>query len=339
MSQLRFGIVGTGMIAGALAVAIGKSPKGRLTAVSSRRIDKAASFVAQRPGVLAVQGVHNLVAREDVDAVYIATPTTAKEKIALAAAAAGKHILVDKPFVDEASVLRISRAAAERGLAFMDATHFVHHPRTAAIQTAIPERIGMPQSLHTTFCFPLSDHNNIRFDVGQEPMSVIGDMAWYSMRAIVEYLRPRGPVSAALTIAQKDPQTRAVLRASGVIAFEDRKVSTFDVGYTTGAVAMDLQLLGPTGMIQMDDFVLDWKDSFVFKNKDIETGYFHRTGMATRKDTTFVPTPASAAQEVLMINEFVELATSGNAAQRSAYVGASLMTQRYLDRIWAAASA
>jgi hypothetical protein len=92
-------------------------------------------------------------------------------------------------------------------------------------------------------------------------------------------------------------------------------------------------------MIQMDDFVLDWNDSFVFKNKDIETGYFHRTGMATRKDTTFVPTPASAAQEVLMINDFVELAASGNAAQRSAYVEASLMTQRYLDRIWAAASA
>ena len=46
MSQLRFGIVGTGMIAGAIADAIANSTKARLTAVSSRRIDKAVSFVA-----------------------------------------------------------------------------------------------------------------------------------------------------------------------------------------------------------------------------------------------------------------------------------------------------
>jgi hypothetical protein len=36
---------------------------------------------------------------------------------------------------------------------------------------------------------------------------------------------------------------------------------------------MDLQLLGTTGIIAMDDFVLDWTDSFAFKNPDIQTGY------------------------------------------------------------------
>jgi hypothetical protein len=52
---------------------------------------------------------------------------------------------------------------------------------------------------------------------------------------------------------------------------------------------MDLQLLGTSGVIGMDDFALDSTDSFAFKNPDIKTGYFHRTGMATRKDVTFVP--------------------------------------------------
>ena len=79
----------------------------------------------------------SLLARPDVDAVYIATPTVAKEEIALAAIAAGKHVLVDKPFVNHASVLRMTQAAAAKGVVFMDATHFVHHPRTAAIRAAM----------------------------------------------------------------------------------------------------------------------------------------------------------------------------------------------------------
>jgi hypothetical protein len=82
-----------------------------------------------------------------------------------------------------------------------------------------------------------------------------------------------------------------------------------------GAVIMDLQLLGTSGVIGMDDFVLDSTDSFAFKNPDIKTGYFHRTGMATRKDVTFVPTPSNTAAEVAMIQTFAEVAAFGNASK------------------------
>jgi hypothetical protein len=195
-----------------------------------------------------------------------------------------------------------------------------------------------PQSLHTAFYFPLSDRANIRFDAREEPMGALGDMAWYSMRAVVEYLRPAGRLATVVTVAERDPQTRAVVRASGLIAFEDGKVSTFDVGYTAGAVLMDLQFIGTAGVISMDDFVLDWTDSFAFKNKDIATGYFHRTGLATRKEATFVATPAKRAQEVLMIDAFAEMVASGSSSQRAECAEASLKTQQYLDTIWVAAS-
>jgi hypothetical protein len=100
---------------------------------------------------------------------------------------------------------------------------------------------------------------------------------------------------------------------------------------------MDLQLLGTRGVIEMDDFVLDWEGSFAFKNPEIKTGYSHKTGMATRKDATFVPTPSDTGQEVAMIEDFAELAVSGNASQRASYVEASLKTQEYLDALWVAA--
>ena len=337
ISNFGFGMVGTGMIAGVIAEAIAKAQNARLVAVSSRRIETAQSFVAERQGVAAVQGTEGLLSRADIDAVYLAIPTAAKEEIALAAIAAGKHVLVEKPFIDRASVQRMTEAAAASRVAFMDATHFVHHPRTAAIQAASGEKIGPPRSLHTTFYFPFSDRSNIRFDQRQEPMTALGDMAWYSMRAVVEYLRPAGRITKVVTVPERDPGTNAIVRASGLIAFASGEVSTFDIGYTAGTVLMDLQLLGTSGVIAMDDFVLDWADSWAFRNPEIKAGYFHRTGMATRQEVTFVPTPAKTPQEVAMIENFAELAASGNVARRAGYANSSLKTQEYLDALWMAA--
>lgn len=329
MSRIGFGIVGTGMIAGVIADAIDKSRNAKLIAVSSRRIEASQRFVANRPEVAAVQGLDDLLVRADVEAVYIAIPSAVKEQTALAAIAAGKHVLVDKPFVSHASLMRMINAAAAKGVAFMDATHFVHHPRTAAIQAAIAEKISSPRSLNTTFYFPFSDRT--------EPMGAIGDMAWYSMRAAVEYVRPQGQITKVAAVAERDPETTSVVRASGLIAFDSGEVSTFDIGYTAGVTIMDLQLLGTSGVICMDDFVLDWTNSFAFKNPDIKPGYFHRTGMATRKDVSFIVTPSNIPGEVAMIEKFAEMCASGNAARWTESAAASLKTQEYLDAIWSAA--
>ena len=85
---------------------------------------------------------------------------------------------------------------------------------------------------------------------------------------------------------------------------------------------MDLQLLGTAGVIGTDDFVLDWANSFAFRNRELKVGYSHRTGMATRKETVFVPTPASTAQEMAMVETFAELAVSGEIDQRAHYIEA-----------------
>ena len=333
MTMFGFGVVGTGMIADAMATAIGRAKNARLVAVSSRKLEAAEKFAAGREGVAAVQGFESLLDFEGVDGVYIATPTAAKEEIALAAIAAGKHVLVDKPFLNRASVVRMTKAAAARGVVFMDATHFVHHPRTGIVAA----RLGGPRSLYTSFYFPQMDRSNIRFDLELEPMGAIGDMAWYSMRAVVEYLRPKGKVTKVQTVAERDNVTGAVIRASGVIGFESGEVSTFDAGFTGATMVQDLQLLGTDGAIGMDDFVGDWTDSVAFQNPDIKTGYWYKTGLATRKDAVFVETPADTAAQVAMMENFAALAASGDLAARTAFAEASVKTQELVDAIWEAA--
>jgi predicted dehydrogenase len=324
------------MIAGVVAHALAQSTTAKLRAVSSRQLAGAQRFVADLPGVVAVQSVEALLGRDDIDAIYFAIPSVAKEAAALAAIAAGKHVLVEKPFVSLASAQRMTEAAAAQGVLFMDATHFVHHPRTAAVQAAISGTIGTPRSLHTTFYFPFPDGPNIRFDPAQEPLTALGDLAWYSMRAVVEFLRPAGRVSKAVTVPLRDPRTNAIMQASGLIAFESGETSTFDIGFTAGTVLMDLQIIGASGVVEMDDFVLDWENSWAFKNPTDHAGYFHRTGMASRHERTFIATPTTAPAEVAMVENFAALA-SGTGPAPSAFAAASLKTQEYLDALWRAA--
>ena len=267
-----------------------------------------------------------------------ARPRPRRRRSSLRAIEAGKHVLVDKPLPDADAVRRMTDAAAAAGVLFMDATHFVHHPRTAAVREATPTRIGEPKSLHTTFYFPFDDRDNIRFDTDLEPMGAVGDMVWYSMRAVEEYLRPEGEAERVAVRVERDEVTGAVVRASGLIGFADGRSTTFDTGYTAGTAIMDLSLLGTSGMISMDDFALDWTDSFAFDHPGIPTGYVARAGMAARDGFEFVPTPADAPAQVRMIERFAETVRSGDprAFERSA--ARSLRTQTLLDAVWRAAN-
>ena len=259
MAPFGFGIVGTGMIAGVIAEAIGKAKKAKLAAVSSRRMENAQNFVAKFPGAAAVEGIDALLARPDVDAVYIATPTVAKEKIALAAIAAGKHVLVDKPFDGRASAVRMTEAATAKGLVFMDATHFVHNPRTAAIQQSLARADRLAPLAAHLFLFSVRRLHTTSASIRSKSRPARW-ATWPGIRC--------GPWSNICGRKEKSPRpwpcpsghavTGAVMRVSGLIAFESGEVSTFDVGWTAGTIIQDLLLLGTTGVIGMDDFVLDW---------------------------------------------------------------------------------
>ncbi len=333
MTKVNIGIIGTGFIAKILAPEIQSSSKARLAAVSSRTLAKAEDFVASYPGAVAVEGADRLIARDDVDAVYIATPTSAKEDVASRALAAGKHVLIEKPLHSSESFKRLSALALKKGLVLMDATHFVHHPRTSAMRQHLAALIGAPRSLHTMFYFPFSDRENIRFDPSDEPMGAVGDMAWYSMRAVVEYLAPDS-FEDIKVFAERDPQSGAVIRATGVLKFDAGKTATFDVGYTAGAAVMDLTVAGTSGILTQDDFVLDWKSGFGFDNPDIPTGFIHRSGMATRKDFAFIETPGEKSQHGLMVDSFADLIRNDDDAARETWLSATAKTQGFLDAIW-----
>lgn len=101
MSQERsapvgFGIIGTGLIAGMHARALAEVPSARLAACLSRDAGRGGRF-AREHGCAACTDLDSFLARPDLDAVSICTPSGAHLEPALAAAAAGKHLFVEKP--------------------------------------------------------------------------------------------------------------------------------------------------------------------------------------------------------------------------------------------------
>nr|VFJ91378.1 MAG: Predicted dehydrogenase [Candidatus Kentron sp. LFY]VFK01726.1 MAG: Predicted dehydrogenase [Candidatus Kentron sp. LFY] len=331
--KLRVGIVSTGHIAAVIADAITRSRHARVSAVSSRRQSAADSF-AEPFGAKAFSDWRWLVAWEGIDAVYVATPTAVREQICLAAAGNKKHVLAEKPFASLDSVRRIGNECLKNRVAFMDATHFVHHPRTLMIKQAIAERYGPPQSLHSAFFYPLMDTENVRYVTDMEPMGALADMGWYSMRAITEYLCAGVEVANASVYLQRHEKTGSVIRAAGFLQFVDGKTSSFDVGYNLDVRLMDLSIICLGGNIFLDDFVVDWQKGFIFDNPGHEVGFTAKSGAVTPTDFDFIKTPTQRPPHVSMIDDFAGLAANRDEKAIAASIEVSRNTQRLVDTIW-----
>jgi predicted dehydrogenase len=319
---LRWGVVGTGGIANRMAPMIAQAPTASLAAVSSRKMESARAFASEHGGAKAFDDWNAMLAWDGVDAVYIATPTSVKEDISLAAASRGKHILAEKPFASLDSLRRITQACRKHGVAFMDGTHFPHHPRTQAIREHATAHIGRAGTLHSAFQFLIPDHENIRYDTTLEPMGALGDAGWYNMRAMVEYLSPDIELHSIACVTRRNAETGAVVHASGVLQFTDESTSTFNCGFESGALVMDLRLCGARGSIVLDDFVLTRSPS---------SADFTLNSADGPRPVDIPSTLPAAAQ---MFEDFSTAARE--VGRRDAWMQASERTQALLDAAWQA---
>lgn len=94
--SIGIGIVGCGMIANFHAKAINDAAGAHLVGCASRRPEPAQEF-ASKYDIRAFESVASMVNDPDVRAVSICSPSGAHLDSALAAAAAGKHVIVEKP--------------------------------------------------------------------------------------------------------------------------------------------------------------------------------------------------------------------------------------------------
>ncbi|MBD5782351.1 Gfo/Idh/MocA family oxidoreductase [Pelagicoccus sp. NFK12] len=155
MPKLRWGILSTGFIAGRFAEGVASSNSGKLVGVSSRNLETAQEFAAKHGNCSAYGSHAELLARDDLDAVYVASPHPFHAEMAIAAAEAGKHILCEKPIAMNSQETEAIIAAAEKAVVtLVEAYMYRCHPQTAKVAQLIREgAIGEVKLVQAAFGF------------------------------------------------------------------------------------------------------------------------------------------------------------------------------------------
>ena len=140
---MRVGVVGAGVQATRRLPAL--RAEDQVVAVSGPAKDAVADL-AGRYGAAALRDWHDLVARDDVDAVVVATPPNAHEEISVAALRGGKHVLCEKPLASSsAAAERMARAATDAGRVLHCGFNHRFHPAVARLREVVwSGRFGDP---------------------------------------------------------------------------------------------------------------------------------------------------------------------------------------------------
>ncbi len=156
--EIRVGVIGCGGFGLYALQQFAQVPGVRLAGMAGTHRE-ASLAAARRFGIPDVEEVDRLLARDDVDLVYIATPPFLHHTQAMAALAAGKHVICEKPLamtLDEADAMIAAARRADRMLVANLMQRY--NPVYDAVERLITSG-AIGEVLHGTFENYASDEN------------------------------------------------------------------------------------------------------------------------------------------------------------------------------------
>jgi len=249
MKPVRWGVLSTAKI-GRVKVVPGmmKSPLCDVVAVASRD-EASARAMADELGIRKAYGSYEaLLADPEIEAVYNPLPNHLHVPMTLAAAAAGKHVLCEKPIAisaDEAEQL----AQASSQVLVAEAFMVRHHPQWHQAREIVRDgRIGEARAIQVIFSYFNVDPANIRNrpDIGGGGLLDIGCYAVVAGR----YLFDAEPLRV-VSVVDRDPSFGVDRVTSALMDFGGGRQLTFTVS-TQLVPFQRVQVLGTKGRIEIE---------------------------------------------------------------------------------------
>ncbi|MEU4098589.1 Gfo/Idh/MocA family oxidoreductase [Streptomyces sp. NPDC026673] len=182
---LRIGVLGAARIAGAAIAAPAHSTGHRLVAVAARDRSRAADFAAEH-GVERVRDSYaDVLSDPEVEAVYNPLANGLHGPWNLAAIAAGKHVLSEKPFASNLEeAIEVRDAAAKAGVVVMEAFHYLYHPVTRRLHELLESgELGELRHVETVVNIPAPADDDPRWSLPLAGGAVM-DLGCYSLHAV-----------------------------------------------------------------------------------------------------------------------------------------------------------
>jgi predicted dehydrogenase len=166
VDRLRIGILGAAKIAAAAMVKPARNVADvDVVAIAARDPERAQRYADKNGIARVLPSYADLIADPEIDAIYNPLPNGLHAEWTLAAIAAGKHVLCEKPFTANAAEARqVADAAAKAGVTVVEAFHYRYHPLAERIRTiAHGTDLGTIREIRTSMCFPLPKFSDIRY--------------------------------------------------------------------------------------------------------------------------------------------------------------------------------
>lgn len=194
---LRWAVMGPGWIAERFVESLQAHTHQVVAAVGSRSLERAQHFADRYDIATATGSYAELVALEDVDVVYVATPHPAHLEHALLSMDAGKHVLIEKPIAVNADQARQIAAKAEQtGLFCAEALWTLFLPKWDVLRQVVESgSIGELRSVHTIYGEHFTDDHRI-FDASLAGGPLL-DLGTYPLAYVTSLLGPATSVAAA----------------------------------------------------------------------------------------------------------------------------------------------
>jgi predicted dehydrogenase len=248
---LRIGTLGAAAITpDALVKPARAVPRAELVAVAARDLDRSRAF-ATKHSIATVHGSYDeLLADPAIDAVYNPLPNGLHAEWTIAALEAGKHVLCEKPFTNNAEEARRVAAAAERtGLVVMEAFHYRYHPLMGrAVEVARSGELGELRSVEAWMQVPLFKRSDIRFelDLGGGAGMDLGAYTTHQVRTLVG----TEPTVTSAEAKERSPGVDRWLRAE--LSFPDGVIGRTTVSlYGAVPLRLGFHLVGSKGVMKV----------------------------------------------------------------------------------------
>jgi predicted dehydrogenase len=295
---MRVGILCTARIAAKVRRGIIEAGN-TVVAIASRDLFKAQEWATEAvasgdlPSRPAAFGSYEaLLASPDVDCVYIPLPCMLHLEWVTKAAAARKHVCVEKPAARSAEeLLAMLAACREAGVLFIDGTMFHFHPRMPRFLAAVHDSaaFGEVRSVSAAFSFCGDDAflaRDIRTRAALEPLGCLGDLGQYCIRMALEVYQWKVPDSVSATAELNGEGVPLHVAATFRYRGGSPRVACVECSFR-GALRQRVEVEGERALARMDDFVIprapEAATFTVEKNPDMNATHDRILGVTTEE--------------------------------------------------------
>lgn len=252
--KIRVGVLGAARIVPSALLVPARGRKDLVvTHVAAREADRARDFGTEH-GLQPVESYDALLARDDLDLIYIAVPPSNHREWTIRALGAGKAVLCEKPFaMNAAQAQDMVAASAATGRPLIEAFHYRFHPAILRATRMLRDgAIGAITGARASFCTTIPEvPGEFRWN-GALGGGAVMDLGCYPIHALRTLIGSEPEIIAARAEYAGDVEAEATAE----LLFSGRIRATIECGMRSVERKWDLEVEGECGRLTLSNFVV-----------------------------------------------------------------------------------